>query len=65
MVQDGMLIKAPGSEFNPFSTAVFRRVLQEYRSGEPPAFSRKYAEKWRNEFINFPRITVNAETTGI
>jgi hypothetical protein len=56
------------SVFRPsviFALSTFRRVLQEYRPGELPLFSRKYAEKWKNEFINFPKITVKAETTRI
>lgn len=45
--------------------ATFRRILQEYRDGELPAFSRKYSEKWKDEFINFPKIVVKSETTRI
>jgi hypothetical protein len=45
--------------------SVFRRVLEEYRAGELPAFSRKYSEKWKSEFLNFPKINVKSETTRI
>ncbi len=52
-----------------FSAAItlslYRRILQEYRPGELSAFGRKYLENWQKEFINFPKITVKAETTSI
>ena len=48
---------------NALST--FKRILEQYRSGELTAFRRKYTEKWQKEFINFPKITVKAETTRI
>lgn len=52
-----------------FSVAVafstFRRILEEYRPGELSAFSRKYMEKWRREFMNFPRITYQVNFTRI
>ena len=56
------------SVFRPsviFALSTFRRILKEYRPGELPLFSRKYVEKWKNEFINFPKIKVNIETTRI
>jgi len=43
----------------------FRRILDQYRPGELPAFRRKYMEKWQREFISFPQITVKVETTRI
>lgn len=43
----------------------FRRILQEYRAGELPLFGRKYLEKWQKEFVNFPSITYQTETTRI
>jgi hypothetical protein len=43
----------------------FRRILKEYRDGEIPAFSRKYLEKWQREFMNFPQIKFETETTRI
>jgi hypothetical protein len=43
----------------------FMRILDKYRPEERPAFSRKYVENWRQEFMNFPRIKYNVETMGI
>ena len=43
----------------------FRKILDQYRPGELPAFRRKYMEKWQREFISFPQITVKVETTRI
>ena len=52
-----------------FSLAIalftFRRILQEYRDGELPLFGRKYVEKWQKEFINFPQIKFETESTRI
>ena len=46
-----------------FST--FRKILNEYRPGELPLFSRKYVEKWQQEFMNFPQIKYETETIRI
>ena len=43
----------------------FVRILGKYRPGERGAFSRKYAENWRQEFLHFPRIKYQVETMGI
>ena len=43
----------------------YRRVLQEYRSGELPAFSRKYVEKWQRDFLNVPNIKVKVDAIRI
>src|SRR5208283_2575345 len=44
---------------------IFRRILQEYRAGELPLFSRKYIEKWQEKFMNFPQIKYQTETARI
>ncbi len=41
----------------------YRRVLEVYRNGELPAFSKKYMEKWRRESINFLKIEYEAGGT--
>jgi hypothetical protein len=43
----------------------FRKILAEYRNDELPAFSRKYMENWKSEFINFPRFTIKTDSTRI
>jgi len=43
----------------------FRRILAEYRNDELPAFSRKYSENWKTEFINFPKLTIKIDSTRI
>jgi hypothetical protein len=53
-----------------FSLAIalftIRRILEEHRPGELPAFARKYLVKWQNEFINFHKIkVVEAEMSRI
>jgi hypothetical protein len=45
--------------------ATYRKVLQEYRPGELENFARKYAEKWKRDFINIPKITVNTNPVHI
>lgn len=45
--------------------ATYRKVLQEYRPGELENFARKYAEKWKRDFINIPKITINTNTVHI
>ena len=35
---------------------LYRKILQEYRSGELPAFSRKYVEQWQKHYLNFVKI---------
>ena len=35
---------------------LYRRILQEYRSGEISAFSRKYVEQWQKQYMNFLKI---------
>lgn len=39
--------------------STYRKVLQEYRPGELENFGRKYREKWQQNFMNIPKITVN------
>lgn len=46
-----------------FST--FRGMLNEYRPGEVQLFNRKYVEKWRKDFLNFPKIRYEPEVTNI
>ena len=43
----------------------FMRILGKYRPGERPAFSRKYVENWRREFMNFPHIKYRVEIMDI
>lgn len=43
----------------------FMKILDKYRPGERKAFSRKYAENWRQEFMNFPKIIYKAETMDV
>lgn len=45
--------------------ATYRRVLQEYRREELPAFSRKYLEKWQLDFLNVPNIKVKVDPIRI
>jgi len=45
--------------------ATYRRVLQEYRREELPAFSRKYLEKWQRDFLNVPHIKVKVDPIRI
>lgn len=35
---------------------LYRTILQSYRPGELPAFSRKYLEQWQKRYLNFVRI---------
>lgn len=35
---------------------LYRRILQEYRPGELPGFSRKYVEQWQKQYLNFLKI---------
>ena len=44
---------------------VYTAILERYRSGELPAFSRKYVEKWQKVFMNTPNITINVEEITI
>jgi len=41
----------------------YRRVLEQYRSGELPVFSRKYAENWQKAFLDVPSIKYGVFTT--
>ncbi len=50
---------------NGIALSTFRRILEEYRPGELPAFARKYLERWQKEFISFPQIKYETETTRI
>jgi hypothetical protein len=43
----------------------FRAVLKEYRPGEIQVFNRKYLEKWKREFMNFPSIKYEPITSKI
>jgi len=43
----------------------FRKVLEVYRNGELPAFSRKYLENWQKEFMDFPPITFNVQSSRL
>ena len=43
----------------------FRATLTEYGPSELANFSKKYMEKWRGTFMNFPKITYNVETAWI
>jgi hypothetical protein len=45
--------------------STFRRILQEYRPEELSGFGRKYFESWQKEFMNFPKIKYEPETTTI
>ena len=45
--------------------SVFLSVLEEYRSGEVPAFRRKYTEKWNRTVMNFPKIKFESTSTKI
>jgi hypothetical protein len=45
------------------AVGTFRTILLEYRAEEISggSFARKYAEKWRKDFLSFPKIEVRAE----
>ena len=45
--------------------ATYRRILQEYRPGELPAFGRKYLEKWQQAFLHFPPIKYEVKSIRI
>jgi hypothetical protein len=45
--------------------STFRKALSAYRPDELANFGRKYAEKWKREFMNFPSIAIKRETTRI
>ena len=49
----------------PIALHTFMKILDKYRAGERTAFSRKYLENWRHEFMNFPEIKYQVETMGI
>jgi len=40
---------------------VYRSLLEKYRPGELPAFSRKYLESWQKDFMNVPTVNINSE----
>ncbi len=48
-----------------FAFQTYRRILETYRAGEIPAFNRKYLEKWRRDYMNIPKVTINSVTTTI
>jgi hypothetical protein len=48
-----------------FAFHTYRRILETYRAGEIPAFNRKYLEKWRRNYMNIPKVTINSVTTTI
>jgi hypothetical protein len=43
----------------------YRLVLSEFRSGELPAFNRKYKESWQQGFMNIPKVTYTITETNI
>ena len=42
---------------------LYRRVLEEYRPGECPAFSRKYIEEWRKHYMT--ELKIKYETAQV
>jgi len=50
---------------NSLAIHTFQRILEKYRPEERAAFARKYAENWRHEFLNFPRIKYEPTDTEI
>lgn len=45
--------------------SAYRAILGEYRPDELIAFSRKYLEKWKKDFLDFPQIVYKSELTEI
>lgn len=39
-----------------YAMKVYRHTLSQYRPGEIDAFNRRYAEEWRNAFLNIPKV---------
>jgi hypothetical protein len=50
---------------NSLAIHTFQRILEKYRPEERAAFARKYAENWRHEFLNFPKIEYRPTHTEI
>jgi hypothetical protein len=50
----GLLLSVMG-----LAIRTFRRVIHTYRSGEAPAFCKKYAEDWRHAFVSVQRVQYN------
>jgi hypothetical protein len=58
-------LKEFGTLFSMTASAAirtYRRVLLNYRSGELPAYSRKYSENWRKAFLEVPKIKYEVTT---
>jgi hypothetical protein len=43
---------------------IFLKMLQEYCAGECPRFGQKYAEKWRQAFMNIPKLKIDEKDLG-
>lgn len=48
-----------------FAFSIYRSFLEEYRPGEVAAFSRKYLEKWRKDYMNMPNVKIEETSTTI
>ncbi len=42
----------------------FMAILREYRPGDM-SFHRKYFEKWKKDFLDFPKIVYKSDVTEI
>jgi len=48
-----------------FALSTYRKIIETYRAGEIGSFNRKYLEKWRKEYMNMPRVTINMTKSTI